>query len=125
MRYQPGAGGGACRGRRTSYHRPLSGQSSRISMDEERQRRHDVMHEALDSKLDAILEMVSVIPAMNDRLGRVEDRLDRVEGRLTSVEIILEDHSRILGDHSKTLGEHSAILSGHSADLKEIKQIVV
>jgi hypothetical protein len=101
-------------------------------MDEEWQRRHDVMHEALDSKLDAILEMVSVIPAMNDRLGRVENRLDRLEGRLTSVEVILEEHSKTLGEHSKildeqsgTLGGHSAILSGHSADLKEIKQIVV
>jgi hypothetical protein len=66
-------------------------------------RKHELVHEQIDTKLDTILEYVSVIPTMNERLGRVEDRLDGVEARLTSVEVTLADHS---------------------ADLKEIKQIV-
>ena len=82
-----------------------------------------VLGEQLLTEIQAIHELVSVIPSMNDSLTRVEGDVVEIKGELVVHRQIFREHSATLQEHSTLLNEHSALLNEHSADLKEIKQI--
>ena len=98
----------------------------------------EVLGEHLVSELRAIHELVSVVPDMNERLGRVEVELAEVKAivnvhtdiltghsaTLASHSAILASHSAILDQHTATLADHSAILANHGEDLADIKLAV-
>ena len=85
-------------------------------MDEDEDRQW-VLVEKMASDMQAIKEQVSLIPEMNERLGRVEIDLAEVKTTVRSHTIILKEHSADIRALKADLGELKA-------DVKEIKQIV-
>ena len=79
----------------------------------------EVLGEHLVSELRAIHELVSVVPDMNERLGRVEVELAEVKAIVNVHTDILTGHSATLASHSAILASHSAILASHSAILDQ------
>lgn len=59
---------------------------------------HELQHEEMNVKLDAIMEYVARIPNIERRLIRVEKKVDTIEWRLGNLEQAFASHIKY--DHS-------------------------
>ena len=75
-----------------------------------------VLGEQLLTEIQTIRELVSVIPSMDERLGRVERDVVDIKGELVV-------HRQILQEHSADLTEIKQIVGGHAEAITELKAV--
>lgn len=87
-------------------------------MNEDDDQRRWVLVEKMAGDMEAIRELVSLVPAIKETVDRHTDQLDAIDGRLTSVEVRL-------GSVEVRLKSVETDVKEFKVDMKEVKGYVI